>query len=110
MNKPDETRSFEKGKVEITNMDTVSIGRFTLEPGWSWTSCVKPIVKTSSCQMAHTQYIVSGRLRIKMDDGTEDEFGPGDTLYAPPGHDAWVVGNVPAVGIDFTGFKDYAKK
>lgn len=44
-----------------------------------------------------------------MDDGTEEEFGPGDAAVIPPGHNAWVVGNEPVVGIDFTGLKEYAK-
>jgi hypothetical protein len=44
-----------------------------------------------------------------MDDGSEDEFGPGDIGYLPPGHDAWVVGDEPVVVIDVTGMKEYAK-
>jgi quercetin dioxygenase-like cupin family protein len=60
------------------------------------------------CQMAHTGYGISGRLHVKMDDGTEQEFGPGEVSYVPPGHDAWVVGNEPFVAIDFTGMKEYA--
>ena len=44
-----------------------------------------------------------------MDDGAEEEFGPGDAAVIPPGHNAWVVGNEPVVGIDFTGLKEYAK-
>jgi EutQ-like cupin domain len=88
----------------------ITIGRGILEPGWSWEKCVKPLVKTNSCQAPHTEYIVSGRIRVVMDDGTEDEFGAGDATIIPPGHNAWVVGNEPVVAIDFTGLKDYAKK
>ena len=44
-----------------------------------------------------------------MDDGTIDEFGPGDVSLIPPGHDAWVVGNEPVVIIDISGMGDYAK-
>ena len=106
---PDETREFEKGKVEIANFGTVTIGRAIFEPGWSWSKCVKPIANTSSCQAPHTQYVISGRLKVVMDDGTEKEFGPGDAAIIPPGHDAWVVGNESVVAIDFTGLKDYAK-
>src|SRR3712207_6852580 len=47
--------------------------------------------------LPHTQYVISGRLRVRMDDGTEQECGPGEALYVPPGHDAWVVGNEPFV-------------
>jgi EutQ-like cupin domain len=110
LDSPEETRTFEKGKLELANLGDVTIGRATLEPGWSWEKCVKPLVKTESCQAPHTQYMVSGRMKVVMDDGTEEEFRAGDALVVPPGHNAWVVGNEPVVAVDFTGFKDYAKK
>lgn len=112
MNSPDEVRTFEKGKLEILNFANsgITIGRGTLEPGWSWEKCVKPLVKTNSCEAPHTSYIISGRMKVVMDDGTEVEGGPGDTAIIPPGHNAWVVGDEPCIMIDFTGLKDYAKK
>jgi hypothetical protein len=87
----------------------VTIGRGTLEPGWSWEKCIKSLVNTDSCQAPHTSYTISGRMKVKMDDGTEVEGGPGDTAVIPPGHNAWVVGNKPCIMIDFTGMKDYAR-
>ena len=48
MKSPDETRSFEKGKVEIAKVGENTIGRAHFEPGWSWETCVKPIAKTES--------------------------------------------------------------
>jgi hypothetical protein len=110
LNSPDETRTFEKGKIEIANFGDVIIGRSTFEPGWSWEKCVKPIVKTNSCEAPHTGLIISGRMKVVMDDGTEVEGGPGDAAIIPPGHNAWVVGDEPCVMIDFTGAKDYAKR
>jgi quercetin dioxygenase-like cupin family protein len=101
MKSPDETRTFDKGKVEVTKVGGTSIGRVYLEPGWSWEKCVKPIVKTESCQAPHTQYIISGRVRAKMDDGSEEEFGAGDVGHLPPGHNAWIIGNEPYVAIEF---------
>ena len=106
---PDETRAFDKGKMQISSVGGSVIGRFVLEPGWKWSTSVKPVVNTDSCQQTHTGYIVSGRMRIRMDDGTETEAGPGDVAYIPPGHDAWIVGSEPCIGIDFTGAKTYAK-
>ncbi len=106
---PDETRTFEKGMVNIANFENITIGRATLEPGWSWDKCVKPLAKTNSCESPHTQYIVSGRMKVVMDDGSEEEFGPGDALVIPSGHNAWVMGNEPVIAVDFTGLKDYAK-
>jgi hypothetical protein len=107
---PDETRSFDKGKVELATVNEVTFGRATLQPGWKWSTCVKPIAKTQSCQAAHLQYQISGRLHVVMEDGTEHEFGPGDVAYIPPGHDAWVVGNEPAVIVDISGMREYAKR
>jgi hypothetical protein len=107
-NNPDERRKFTNGKVELANLGDAAIGRITLEPGWKWSKDVKPIANTNSCQLPHTQYVISGRLSVRMDDGTEQECGPGEALYVPPGHDAWVVGNEPFVAVDFTGMKEYA--
>jgi len=106
---PDEVRVFEKGKFELVRIGGMTIGRATYEPGWKWSECVKPVAKTDSCQVPHLQYVVSGRIVIKMDDGSETEYGPGDLGYVPPGHDAWVVGNEPFVAIDYQGGSLYAK-
>jgi hypothetical protein len=109
---PDEVRTFEKGKVEILNFSDsgVTVGRETLEPGWSWEKCIKPLVKTDSCEAPHTSYIISGRMRVRTDDGTEAEGGPGDAAVIPPGHNAWVVGDEPCIMIDFTGMKYFGRK
>jgi quercetin dioxygenase-like cupin family protein len=71
---------------------------------------VQPIAKTKSCEAPHFQYHVSGTLRVKMDDGTELDCQPGDVSLLPSGHDAWVIGNEPAVVVDFHGMVDYAKE
>ena len=106
---PDETRMFPKGKVELVTVNGITFGKGTFEPGWRWSESVKPIAKTESCQMPHTQFVISGQLGVRMDDGTEKVFGPGDAGYVPPGHEGWVIGNEPVVVIDITGLKDYAR-
>jgi len=107
---PDETRTMDKGRIELAKVGDITFGRATLMPGWKWSTDVKPIVKTKSCMAAHAQFFVSGRLRIVMDSGDEKEFGPGDVGIIPPGHDAWVVGNEPVVAIDINGLNEYGKK
>ena len=109
LSKPDDKRTFDKGQVELVTIGGVTFGRATLQPGWKWSTCVKPIVKTDSCEASHLQYHISGRLHVVMDDGSEAEFGPGDVSMVPPGHDAWVVGDEPAVIIDISGMTRYAK-
>jgi hypothetical protein len=109
LSKPDEQRTFDKGNVEVVKLGGVTFGRATLQPGWKWSTCVKPIAKTKSCEAPHLQYHVSGRLHVLMDDGSQQEFGPGEVSLLPPGHDAWVVGNEPVVVIDISGMVEYAK-
>jgi hypothetical protein len=106
---PDEVRTFDKGRLEIVKMGSITFGRATFQPGWKWSLSVKPLAETKSCEAPHLQYHVSGRLHVVMDDGSEDEFGPGDVSLLPPGHDAWVVGVEPVVVVDITGMTDYAK-
>ena len=108
INTPDETRTFPKGKLELVTLNGVTFGKATFQPGWKWSESLKPIVNTKSCEAPHTQYLVSGRLKVKMDDGTEKEFASGDVSIIPPGHDAWVIGNEPVVAIDITGMTNYA--
>ena len=107
---PDEVRTFAKGKVEVVNLGEATIGRATFEPGWRWSTCVKPLANTNSCEAAHFGYQVSGTMRIRMDDGTELECKAGEVALVPPGHDAWVVGNEPVVVVDFQGMRQYAKQ
>jgi quercetin dioxygenase-like cupin family protein len=111
LDSPEETRPFAegKGKVELVNLAAGAVGRATFQPGWRWSEHVKPIAGTESCQAAHLGYYVSGRMKVVMDDGSEQEFGPGDFAIIPPGHDAWIIGDEPCVVIDWQGFADYAK-
>jgi len=107
--RPDDTRSFPSGKAEILKIGGGEVGRLVFQPGWRWSKDVKPIAKTKSCEAPHFQYHVSGRLAIKMDDGTEFVAEPGDVTALPVGHDAWVVGDEPAVVVDWCGASEYAK-
>ena len=110
MGSPDEKRDFPSGNLKLVNVEGVTFGLATFEPGWKWSTSLKPLMKTDSCQAPHTNYHISGRLHVKMDDGSEYEYGPGDIGIVPPGHDAWVVGDEPAVIVDITGMVNYAKK
>jgi uncharacterized cupin superfamily protein len=108
---PDEVREFEgRGRADVLNIAGQTVGRGTFEPGWRWSENVKPIAGTESCEVSHLGYVVSGRMRVQMDDGSDGECGPGDVVAIPPGHDAEVVGDEPCVLVDFGEFGDYAKR
>jgi quercetin dioxygenase-like cupin family protein len=100
--KPDETRSFAShGRMEIVKVGGLTVGRGTYEPGWRWSEHVKPLAGTDACEASHAGYILSGRMVIRMSDGTESEAGPGAVVVIEPGHDAWVVGDEACVFVDF---------
>lgn len=107
---PDEVREFPLGRLELVKIGGAMIGKAIFEPGWKWSTSVMPIAKTKSCEAPHFQYHVSGILEVKMDDGTILICKPGDISLLPEGHDAWVVGNEPAVVVDFQGMIDYARE
>jgi len=109
LDRPDEVRSFDKGKLELVTIGGVTIGRGVFQPGWKWSESVKPLVKTESCEAPHFQYHLPGTLRVKMDDGTLVDLKAGDVSFLPMGHDAWVVGNETVVVVDFQGMVNYAK-
>jgi mannose-6-phosphate isomerase-like protein (cupin superfamily) len=110
LDSPGETRPIEKATVEIVHLDGGTVMRTTFQPGWRWSECVKPVAGTDSCQTHHLGYCISGRLHVVMDGGDEIDVGPGEAVEIPPGHDAWVIGDEPYVGVDVTGAETYAKR
>lgn len=107
--KPDETRTPPNTKIEVVTIGDNTLMRVTFAPGWKWSKDVKPTAGTDSCQTHHVICQLSGHLKTVMDDGTEEESGPGDVIEVPSGHDAWVIGDEPVVGIDIAGGATYAK-
>ena len=106
---PDEVRSPDKTRIEVVRLEGFTLGRFNFEPGWRWSECIKPVVKTDSCQVSHVGYAVSGRLTVRMKDGTQKTIVAGESYTIPPGHDAWVEGNERFVGIEVMSAEQYAK-
>ncbi|MCU1458094.1 MAG: Cupin 2 conserved barrel domain protein [Actinomycetia bacterium] len=98
---PDDARTPEKTRVEIVDLGAVKAGRFTMQPGWRWSSHIKPVVGTTTCQARHVGAVASGQLHVIGDDGFEADLVPGDAYLIEPGHDAWVIGDEPFVGYEF---------
>ena len=108
-NAPDEVRTPDKTRVEVVRLEGFTLGRFNFAPGWRWSECVKPVVKTDSCQASHVGYAVAGSIIVRMQDGTEQTIVAGNAYTIPPGHDAWVVGDETFVGIEVMSAEQYAK-
>ena len=107
--RPDEIRSFEKGKFELVHAGGMTIGRATYQPGWKWSEHVGKAAGTKSCMVEHVGMVVSGRASAAMDDGRVIEMKAGDVFYIAPGHDSWVVGDEPYVSLHFMGAEKYAQ-
>lgn len=99
----DETRTPDKTRVETVGLGAVKAARLTMQPGWRWSQCIKPIVGTDTCQARHIGAVVSGKLHVSHVDGTELELVPGDAYVLEPGHDAWVGDNEPFIAFEFEG-------
>ncbi len=106
---PDESRTPDKTRVDIVRMAGSEVGRFTFQPGWRWSECIKPGAGTDSCQSDHLGYVASGSLTVQHGDGTTMTLTSGNAYRIAPGHDAWVEGDEPFVGLEFKGVGDYAK-
>ena len=109
LDSPDEVRSPAKTRIEVVRLEGFTVGRFNLEPGWRWSECIKPVVKTDSCQASHVGYAVSGRLTVRLEDGTQNTVAAGESYTIPPGHDAWVEGDERFVGIEVMSAEQFAK-
>jgi len=111
LDKPDETRDLSgMGKVDIVKIGQSAATRSTFTPGWRWSTHVKPIVGGDSCQALHQGVVTAGRIRVRSNDGTEEEYKAGDVWVIQPGHDAWVVGNETVVAYDLSpAGAEYAK-
>ena len=106
---PHETRPFkDHGHMDVVTLGDFTLGRGVFEPGWRWSTDVKPIAGTESCLVHHTGFCLSGHMAVVQDDGTEMHVGPGDVVVIEPGHDAWTVGDEACILLD-TGVAAYAK-
>jgi hypothetical protein len=98
---PDKRQTYDKVALDLIALGETTLSRTIYEPGWRWSDSIWPLVRAEGCQIGHLFYMVSGRMAVRMKDGTEVEFGAGDVGRVPPGHDAWVVGADSVVLIDF---------
>ncbi len=108
-NSPDEVRTPNKTRVEIVRLGDISLGRMTLQPGWRWSESIKPVVKTDTCQLNHVGYAISGRLTVRLSNGTQKTISAGEAYTIPPDHEAWVEGNEPFVGIEMQSAEELSK-
>ncbi|MPZ19955.1 MAG: cupin [Luteitalea sp.] len=108
--RPDEVRTFAKGRFELVHIGGLTIGRATYEPGWKWSDDVGRAMGKTSCDVEHVGIVLAGCATAAMNDGRVIEMHAGDIFYIPPGHDSWVVGDAPYVSLHLMGASEYAAR
>ena len=107
LGKPDETKELPGVKLDIVELGDMTVAKAVHEPGWRWSTHVRPKVGGDWCQVHHVGCIVSGRLGIVLDDGRSYELGPDDVFEIPPGHDGYVIGHEPCVLLEWAGVRAF---
>ena len=105
---PDQTIELPLLKVEIVEIGDFTVGYVVHQPGWSWSEHVRPSVGGEWCQAHHVGVLLSGRTAVRFPDGRSYEIAPLEVVDIPPGHDGWVVGDEPAVMLEWTGMHTFA--
>lgn len=103
LERPDQQRELGNGRGGFVDIGQLTIGRAVLEPGWRWSTDIRPMVGGTSCRVHHLHVLREGRFAVRMDDGEYSEFEADDVMDIPPGHDAWVIGEQPVVLLDISG-------
>lgn len=98
------------GHTEMINVAGRPVMRNTYEPGWRWSTNLRPIVGGDLCQVRHLGYVISGTMRLYLSDGSTLDVGPGEVTAIEPGHDAEVIGTENCVFVDFGDVANYAKR
>lgn len=104
---PDELIELEAIRSSIITHAGQTISYDVQQPGWRWSTHIRPLVGTEWCQVRHVGILVDGTMRFLFEDGTEIEAGPMSLIEIPAGHDAWVVGDEPATTIAWSGVRDW---
>jgi class 3 adenylate cyclase len=99
---PDETRSLPKATAEVVNVGEVAVGYAVWQPGWRWSSDLRPLAGTDWCENHHVGYAISGSLQVLTESGDRLEIHGRSAYEIPPRHDAWVVGDEPFVTVEWT--------
>jgi hypothetical protein len=96
-----DTRVIGGVQIDVGRAGASRVKRLIYPPGFRWSTSMKSIVGTDFCMHAHVGFLASGQVHIQYADGCVLEFAAPQIVVIEPGHDGWVVGDEPAVMIEF---------
>jgi hypothetical protein len=88
-------------QVDVVPTGAARVKRIIYPAGFRWAEHMQPVVGTALCMHAHVGFLAAGRISIRYADGFVEEFVAPQAVAIEPGHDGWVVGDEPAVLIEF---------
>ena len=107
LSEPDEVIEADRVRSALLDLGETKIAHDVHQPGWRWSTNVKPVVGTDSCQVRHVGYVLAGRMGVRLDSGEEVIIESGEAFSIPAGHDGWVAGDEPLETLDWTGGEEW---
>jgi class 3 adenylate cyclase len=108
LERPDEEFSAENVVAGYVRLGDLTIGRVVQQPGWRWSTYMRPIVGGTSCQARHVGLLLQGGFHFEFEDGSTLDVGPNEVYEAGPGHDSWIVGDIEAISIEWEGLRRWS--
>lgn len=88
-------------QVDVVRTGNSRVKRVVYPAGFRWSKDMQPVVGGELCQHAHVGFLAAGTLGIRYADGTQEEYAAPQVVAIAPGHDGWVIGEEPAILIEF---------
>ncbi len=95
-----EHQTFGPVELDVATAGDARIKRAIYPPGMRWSVDLQPLAGTDTCNHAHVGFLAHGALHFEFPDGCVVELQAPAMVDVAPGHDAWVVGDEPAVLIE----------
>lgn len=88
-------------RADVTRVGSGRVKRVVYPPQFRWSTDMKPVVGTDTCAHTHVAFLARGHIAGAYADGCQFEYQAPAVVAITAGHDAWVVGDDPAVLIEF---------
>jgi class 3 adenylate cyclase len=108
LGKPDEVVELPGARNEIVDLGDLTVAFGTFEPGWRWSTHIRPHVGGEWCQAHHIGVILTGRMGVSFPDGSTMELAPHDVYDILPGHDGYVIGHEAVTSIEWGGVRAFS--
>jgi hypothetical protein len=96
-----ETREIGGVQVDVSRCGAVRVKRMIYPAGFHWSTHLSAIIGSEFCMHSHVGFLAQGRMRVRFADGCVEEYEAPQIISIEPGHQGGVVGDEPAVVIEF---------